>query len=125
MGLRVYDCDVFANPVRPCMGLQGNSHLHHMCVYHVEGRSNYDDLPRLNARTAKGGENMRKKLKLLRVEKGLTQEEIAFLLGVTRTTYCNIENGKSKGSMTFWLGLKRAFPEIDIDEMAKIEGETA
>ncbi len=65
---------------------------------------------------------MRKNLKLLRVENDLTQADMATRLGVTRTTYCNIENGKSKGSMTFWLAVKRAFPEIDIDEMAKVKG---
>lgn len=60
---------------------------------------------------------MRKNLKLLRVSHDLTQGEMAALIGVTRTTYCNIENGKSKGSITFWLSLKKEFPEINIDEM--------
>lgn len=62
---------------------------------------------------------MRKNLKMLRVENDFTQAEMAMRLGVTRTTYCKIENGKSNGSMTFWLGVKRAFPEIDIEEMVK------
>ena len=65
---------------------------------------------------------MRTNLKLLRVKYGLTQEEMAKRIGVTRTTYCNIENGKSEGGMFFWLGLKKAFPEIDIHEMTKVEG---
>lgn len=66
---------------------------------------------------------MRKKLKMLRIEHDLTQGEMAKRLGVSRTTYCYIEKGKSNGTMSFWLGLKREFPEIDIDEMAKKEGE--
>lgn len=64
---------------------------------------------------------MRKNLKMLRVENDFTQEQMAIRLGVTRTTYCNIENGKSKGSMTFWLAVKRAFPEIEIDEIIKVK----
>jgi DNA-binding XRE family transcriptional regulator len=63
---------------------------------------------------------MRKNLKMLRIENDFTQEQMAIRLGVTRTTYCNIENGKSKGSMDFWLGVKRAFPDVDIEEMAKV-----
>lgn len=64
---------------------------------------------------------MRKNLKLLRVENDLTQDEMAKRLSVSRTTYCNIENGKSRGSITFWLGVKMAFPEIEIDEMTKVK----
>lgn len=64
---------------------------------------------------------MRKNLQMLRVENDLTQEQMAKRLGVTRTTYCNIENAKSKGTMTFWLAVKREFPDIDIDEMAKVK----
>lgn len=64
---------------------------------------------------------MRMKLKLLRVENGFTQAQMALRLGVSRTTYCNIENGRSKGTITFWLGVKRAFPEIDIDEITKVK----
>lgn len=64
----------------------------------------------------------RKNLKLFRVEKDYTQAEMAALLGVTRTTYCNIEKGKSKGAIEFWLKMKTVFPEIEIDELAKVEG---
>ena len=62
---------------------------------------------------------MRKNLKMLRVENDLTQEQMAVRLGVTRTTYCNIENGKSNGTMSFWLTVHREFPETDIAEMIK------
>ena len=64
---------------------------------------------------------MRKNLKMLRVENDFTQEKMAIRLGVTRATYCKIENGKSKGTMTFWLAVKRAFPEIDIEEMTEVK----
>ena len=64
---------------------------------------------------------MRKNLKMLRIENDFTQEQMAMRLGVTRSTYCNIENGKSKGSMDFWLGVKRAFPEVNIEEMAEVK----
>lgn len=63
---------------------------------------------------------MRKNLKMLRTDNDLTQEQMAKRLGVTRTTYNNIENGKSKGSITFWLRVKEEFPEIDIVEMEKV-----
>ena len=66
---------------------------------------------------------MRKNLKMLRIENDFTQEQMAIRLGVTRTTYCNIENGKSKGSMDFWLAVKRAFPEVDIEDMTKVREE--
>lgn len=63
---------------------------------------------------------MRKNLQMLRIENDLTQEQMATRLGVTRTTYCNIENGKSKGAITFWLAVKREFPEVDIEVMAEV-----
>lgn len=56
---------------------------------------------------------MRKILKMLRAKYDFTQEKMAMRLSVSRTTYCNIENGRSKGSMTFWLGVMRAFPEVE------------
>lgn len=64
---------------------------------------------------------LRKELKKLRVEYDLTQEQMAAQIGVTRTTYCNIENAKSNGSTDFWLALKREFPKIDIEVMAEVK----
>lgn len=64
---------------------------------------------------------MRKILKKLRVEWDFTQEKMAMRLGVSRTTYCNIENGKAKGSMTFWLGVIRAFPEVEDEVITKLK----
>lgn len=64
---------------------------------------------------------MRKNLKLLRVANNYNQDEMAERLGVTRTTYHNIEKGKTNGSSKFWLKLKEEFPEIEIAEMAERE----
>ena len=66
---------------------------------------------------------MRKNLQLLRIENDLTQEQMAERLGVTRTTYCNIENGKSGGRSEFWLTLKSEVPQIDMDNRAKARDE--
>ena len=64
---------------------------------------------------------MRKLLKMLRAKYDFTQEKMAMRLCVSRTTYCNIENGRSKGSMTFWLGVIRAFPEVEEEVMTKLK----
>ena len=66
---------------------------------------------------------MRKKLRHLRVEHNLTQDNIAERLGITRTTYSKIESGKSNGSTAFWMALKREFPEVNIDELLQERGE--
>lgn len=64
---------------------------------------------------------MRTNLKVLRITNHLTQEQMAKRLGVTRTTYCNIENGKSSGTTAFWLSVKAEFPDCDIDVIMKTE----
>ena len=64
---------------------------------------------------------MRINLKLLRVSNGFTQAEMAMRLGVSRTTYSKIESGKSKGAMTFWLAVKRAFPETEIEVLSELK----
>lgn len=65
---------------------------------------------------------MRKNLKLLRVEHDLTQDQMASRLGVSRTAYINVELGKSKGSIDFWLKIKKEFPDADIEELVKARG---
>lgn len=67
---------------------------------------------------------MRRILKVLRAKHDLTQEEMAMRLGVSRTTYVNVENGKSKGSMRFWLGVIRAFPEAEQDVMSILKARS-
>ena len=61
---------------------------------------------------------MRQILRELRVKYDYTQNEMAKRLGITRTTYCGIENGKRKGSLSFWLGVIRAFPEKEAEILA-------
>lgn len=65
---------------------------------------------------------MRKKLKRLRLEHALTQEEMAQKLGFTRVGYAQIELGKSSGSIRFLKKLKQEFPEaVDIDDILENE----
>lgn len=42
---------------------------------------------------------MNKRLKQLRKEKGLTQKEVAFALGIALTTYANYEQGTREPSI--------------------------
>ena len=48
-------------------------------------------------------------LKQFRVGLDLTQEEMAYRMGVERTRYSGIENGYREGSMDFWQKLQQAF----------------
>lgn len=64
---------------------------------------------------------MRKNLYMLRHAHRLTQQGMAKRLGVTRTTYRNIESGKTAGSMRFWSALIREFPNVNMLELTKIE----
>ena len=42
---------------------------------------------------------MKERLKLLRKQKGLTQKEVAFALGIALTTYANYEQGTREPSV--------------------------
>lgn len=53
----------------------------------------------------------------LRYSKGLTQEEMARALSMTISHYGNIERGNGEPGKKFMVRLKKAFPEISIDEM--------
>lgn len=68
---------------------------------------------------------MRLNLRLLRVKNGLTQDQMAERLGVTRSTYSNIESGKSNGRMSFWLNLQKEFPGYNIAYLSKKKGVKA
>lgn len=48
-------------------------------------------------------------LKLLRVRSGLTQEEMARRLTISRQTYLKIENGSVDGNIAFWSTVQREF----------------
>lgn len=51
---------------------------------------------------------MRHKLKALRLELGLTQAQMARLMGTTKEYYGLIENGKRVGTVPNWIRLQRA-----------------
>jgi putative transcriptional regulator len=65
---------------------------------------------------------MTNKLKLARVEKGLTQEELADLVGVTRQTIGLIEAGKYNPTLKLCLLLANA-TDKSLDELFGIEGD--
>ena len=52
---------------------------------------------------------MRTDLKVLRVKHGLTQTDLAKMLGVSVATYCLIEQGKRRGSVENWLKIQQIF----------------
>jgi putative transcriptional regulator len=62
------------------------------------------------------------KVKLARVEKGLTQEELAELVGVTRQTIILIEAGKYNPTLKLCLMLKKITGK-SLDELFWIKGE--
>ena len=51
----------------------------------------------------------RNELKVLRVRNNLTQPLMAEKLGVSKSTYNLIEQGKRRGSAEFWLTLQKEF----------------
>lgn len=56
------------------------------------------------------------RVKLARIEKGLTQEQLADLVGVTRQTIILIEAGKYNPTIKLCLMLKKA-TGINLDEL--------
>lgn len=67
---------------------------------------------------------MRKNLKLFRVEKNMTQEDIANEIGCTRATYQSVEAGARIGTDAgFWIKLQKAFNIPDGDMWALRKNE--
>jgi putative transcriptional regulator len=62
------------------------------------------------------------RVKLARVEKGLTQEQLADLVGVTRQTIILIEAGKYNPTLKLCLMLKKVTGK-SLDELFWIKGE--
>ena len=61
----------------------------------------------------KGGEIMRKNLKIFRVANDLSQNGIAKKLGYERAYFGHIERGFMGGSSKFWARLQKAFSLSD------------
>jgi putative transcriptional regulator len=59
---------------------------------------------------------LKNRLKIVRAEKDLSQEELAKLVGVTRQTICSIENGQYCPSalLAFLLASKLGKPVADL-----------
>jgi transcriptional regulator with XRE-family HTH domain len=70
---------------------------------------------------------MRKKLRMLRLSKNLSQQEMAKRLGVSYVTYSQVELGKRDGSLKFWGALQEKFfiPNNAMYDYMINEGETA
>jgi putative transcriptional regulator len=62
------------------------------------------------------------RVKLARVEKGLTQEQLADLIGVTRQTILLIEAGKYNPTLKLCLMLKKVTGK-KLDDLFWIKGE--
>lgn len=64
----------------------------------------------------------RRNLKILRAKHGLTRTETADKIGVSRSTYSEIENGKRSCSQKFLAKLQAAFeiPDAEMWELTKI-----
>ena len=65
---------------------------------------------------------IKNKLKLARVEKDLTQEQLADLVGVTRQTIGLIEAGKYNPSLKLCLAMSKVLDK-GLDELFWIKGE--
>lgn len=63
---------------------------------------------------------MRTELKVLRIKHNLTQVEIAQKLGVSKSTYNLVEQGKRNGSKKFWLAVQNLF-ELGDAEVWKLQ----
>lgn len=58
---------------------------------------------------------IRMNLKLFRVERKLSQQDMADMLDVPRQTYAMVERGQRRGSDEFWEKLQTVFSVPDAD----------
>ena len=65
---------------------------------------------------------LKNRIKVLRAEKNLTQEELANLIGVSRQTVNSIEKGKYVPSVLIALKMAEVFG-VNVEEIFSIEGE--
>lgn len=66
---------------------------------------------------------MRKDLKLFRLNKFLTQQELADQLGVSVSTYNLVETGKRRGSVKFWTNLQNLY-KLEDGDVWKMQKDT-
>lgn len=56
-------------------------------------------------------------LRELRMQHGLSQEKMAFELGVSVSMYAKVENGAAKAGRAFMEKVKNRYPEANIDNI--------
>lgn len=61
-------------------------------------------------------------LKIFRARYGLTQADMAERMGWSRQYYAKTENGRSAGSITFWIRLQNAFEIPDREMWSLVKG---
>ena len=66
---------------------------------------------------------MRMNLKIFRVKKNMSHEEIAQRIGFSRAAYSAIEAGKREGRQAFWESLQKAFDIPDAEMWALKKNE--
>lgn len=66
---------------------------------------------------------MRTNLKVFRIQKHLSQEEMSERIGFSRGAYSAIESGKREGRHSFWMALQKAFdiPDAEMWNLKKNE----
>src|SRR5581483_9303264 len=67
-------------------------------------------------------QNISKNLKYLRKKKGLTQAQVRVILGVTRSTWSNYENGLTTPSIEDLVSFSKFFG-ITLDDLAQLDLE--
>lgn len=67
----------------------------------------------------------RTELIVFRTRQKLTQDEMAALIGVTRSRYAMIEKGTRNGQQSFWNALQKAFniPDAEMWTLMRKDGE--
>lgn len=57
------------------------------------------------------------RLRAFRKSQKITQEVMAFRLGITVSMYEKVESGRANASSSFMRRMKKAFPDVSIDEI--------
>lgn len=66
-----------------------------------------------------------KKLHELRTKQGMTQQDTADKIGVSRSLYSLIETGRRKGSRGFWTAVQALYGLTDAETWEMIKNEAA